>query len=32
MLSEETIKMLKDAPVISNDEYRKYLRELMGDD
>lgn len=32
MLSEETIKMLRDAPVVSDEEYCRKLRELMGDD
>ena len=32
MLSDETIKMLKDAHRVSDVEYKEYLIELMGDE
>ena len=32
MLSEKTIKMLEDAPKVSDVEYKEYLMKLMEDD
>ena len=32
MISEEIIKILREAPLVSSEEYRRTLHELMGDD
>ena len=32
MLSEKTIKILKEATKVSDVEYKEYLMKLMGDD